>query len=101
LEEINKRLVMQERGKRLIRELKTHILEVMGQIKECQPEAEGVSYRVIEERGGLWLQGFSSESRWLIRSLLSSLLWDIQVDVVRKGRRVRWRLMGDKGWPVD
>ena len=101
MEEINKRLVMQEGGKRLIRELKAHILEVMGQIDECQPEAEGVSYRMIQELAGLRLQGFSSESRWLTQALLSSLLWDTRVEVVRKGHRVRWRLMGNKGWPVD
>lgn len=82
---------MQSKGKKLISELKSHILEVMKGIPECQPGAKGVSYRVIQDLSGLDLN-LPAQDGWLTWSILASLRDDGIIELEKKGKRIFWRL---------
>ena len=86
---------MKDTGQKLILELKNHILRTMEQIRDCSPEGTGVSYRIIQDHAGLRLE-LSAHDGWLTWSLLASLVQDGQVDVMRDGRRLHWRLASTK-----
>lgn len=86
---------MEETGRRLILELKSHVLQAMQQIGDCNQDEEGASYRVIQDLAGLRLE-LPAHDGWLTWSLLASLVQDGQVDVIRDGRRLRWRLASSK-----
>lgn len=87
---------MEEIGRRLVRELKAHVFRVMEQIDDCRPEGQGVSYRIIEELAGLGLK-LPAQDGWVTWSLLASLVQSGEVDVIREGRRLRWRLASTRG----
>jgi len=82
---------MEDTGRRLMLELKRHVLRAMQQIGDCNQRGEGASYRVIQDLAGLRLD-LPAHDGWLTWSLLASLVQDGQVDVVRDGRHLRWRL---------
>lgn len=47
--------IMESTGKRLIRELKSLIVQTMSGIPECAPGGRGVRYRLIQDLAGLEL----------------------------------------------
>ena len=84
---------MQATGERLVQQLKNHILKTMAGIAECKLNGTGCSYRDIQDLAGLALE-LPAQDGWFTWSILSSLNQDGKVDIVRKGRRLYWRLRG-------
>jgi hypothetical protein len=87
---------MESTGKRLIRELKSHVLQCMRGIQECEAGGEGVRYRVIQDLADLGLE-LPAHDGWLTWSILAALAKDGQVEVRRDGRRLYWMLANEKG----
>lgn len=82
---------MQTKGRRLISELKAHVLENMKGIEQCQLGRQGVVYREIQDLAGLNLD-LPAQDGWLTWSILASLREDGLVDAEKRGRRLYWRL---------
>jgi hypothetical protein len=83
---------MQNKGRRLIKDLKEHVISVIEGINECEPGNLGVSSREIEDLAGLALE-LPSQNGWLTWSVLSSLNQDGLVEAVRRKNRLFWRLV--------
>lgn len=83
---------MQGKGKRLIQELKTLVIDVMKTIPECGTTASGCPYSEIQDSAGLDLN-LPAQDGWLTWSVLSALAIDHRVESLKKGRRLYWRLV--------
>jgi len=82
---------MRSQGKKLISELKSHVLEVVKGIPECQPGGKGVTYRDIQDLAGLDLN-LPVQDGWLTWSILAALHEDGIIESEKRGRRIFWRL---------
>ena len=82
---------MKGKGRNMIQGLKAHVLQTMDGIDECNPDGQGVRYRVIQDLAGLELE-LPAHDGWLTWSILASLVQDGKADALRKGRRLYWRL---------
>ena len=83
---------MQNAGGRLVSELKTHVLRAMQGVSECEPNGQGVTYRVIQDLAGLGLH-LTAQDGWLTWSILASLKQEGKVETVSRGsRRLYWRI---------
>ena len=82
---------MQSKGKRLLEDLKFHILDAMKSIGECQPNGSGCSYKDIQDLAGLNLD-LPAQDGWLTWSVLASLAQEGKVESLRRGRRIFWRM---------
>lgn len=83
---------MQKRGKRLVTELKTIVLDLMNSIADCKPDGPGCSYKEIQDLAGLDLN-LDAQDGWLTWSILASLSQEHKVQSVRRGRRLYWKLI--------
>ena len=83
---------MQGKGRNMIQGLKAHVLQTMDGIDECNPDGQGITYRVIQDLAGLELE-LPAHDGWLTWSILASLVQDGKVEALRKGRRLNWRLV--------
>ena len=83
---------MENKGKKMIKELKIHILDTMKSIPECGSDESGCSYKEIQDLAGLNLD-LSAQDGWLTWSVLASLALDQKVEALRRGRRLYWRII--------
>ncbi len=83
-------------GQELLGELKSHVLETMKALEECEPGVgRGLGYRAIEQSADLDL-GLAGHDGYLTWSLMISLVEDGWVEVVPgTERRRRFRLVSN------
>ena len=76
-------------GRRLLTELKDHILKVMRADSACGPRGPGLRNVSIERRAGLALR-LGRQDHWITWSLLKALEREDKIQAV--GKPTRWRL---------
>ena len=82
---------MQSRGKKVVEELKTLILDTMKSIPQCSRNGDGCSYREIQNSAGLNLD-LPAHDGWRTWSVLASLAQDGKVESLRRRRHLYWRI---------
>lgn len=82
---------MQTKGRKLIRELKLHIMDTMNMVPECGTDGPGCSFREIEDLAGLSLD-LPAQDGWLTWSVLAALAEENKAEALRRGRRLYWRI---------
>ena len=89
---------MQEKGKRLIRDLRRHVVHVMSGLAECRPGGSGASQAFIEDQSGIKVD-LPKQRRWVIWTLLHSLQQDGSAENIGSPGRPLWRLTreGERG----
>ena len=80
------------KGSELVEQCKTHLIDTMRHLEDCQPGAPGLGNRAIEVEAGfeLDLPGYDSYFTW---SLLKSLVNEGRIEQIEGSRGARYRLL--------
>ncbi|MEE9277089.1 MAG: hypothetical protein V3V06_01620 [Dehalococcoidia bacterium] len=79
------------RGAELVKALKTHLLDTLQSMPECQADGEGARNKDIEGAADLALD-LDEQDSYVTWSILQSLVRDGKIESVGEGRRRRYRL---------